>query len=181
MCIRDSVRMQPDVQAVQDRQIDPLLVTRALHALVGRRDLGRPERDRGLGARDRARVSVVGLLPLEIPRKAYYEKELEVIVSRSYGPGRYDPDYEERGHDYPIGYVRWTERRNLEAVLFAISTGRLDVKSLITHRYPFDRALDAGTEAAGVGEEDLHGVLLNWVTCLQAGQDDPDPSDRQTA
>lgn len=114
-------------------------------------------------ARDKARISVVGLLPLEIPRKAYYEKELEVIVSRSYGPGRYDPDYEERGHDYPIGYVRWTERRNLEAVLFAISTGRLDVKSLITHRYPFERALDAYDLITGKIAEPHLGVVLTYA------------------
>ncbi len=75
-------------------------------------------------ARDRARISVVGLMPLEIPRKAYYEKELEVVVSRSYGPGRYDADYEERGHDYPIGYVRWTERRNLQALYCVRSLAR---------------------------------------------------------
>jgi polar amino acid transport system substrate-binding protein len=113
-------------------------------------------------ARDRARVSVVGLLPLEIPRKAYYEKELEVVVSRSYGPGRYDADYEERGHDYPIGYVRWTERRNLQAVLRAIATRRLDVKSLVTHRFAFDHALDAYALIAGERPEPHLGVLLTY-------------------
>ena len=113
-------------------------------------------------ARDRARVSVVGLLPLEIPRKAYYEKELEVVVSRSYGPGRYDADYEERGHDYPIGYVRWTERRNLQAVLRAIATRRLDVKGLITHRFSFDRALDAYALICGERPEPHLGVLLTY-------------------
>src|SRR5206468_12531714 len=94
-------------------------------------------------ARDRATISVVGDVGMDIPRPPFYEKELQLRVSRSYGPGRYDPDYEERGHDYPIGYVRWTERRNLEAVLRAIATKRLEVKSLITHRFDFDRALDA--------------------------------------
>lgn len=113
-------------------------------------------------ARDRARVSVVGLLPLEIPRKTFYEKELEVVVSRSYGPGRYDADYEERGHDYPIGYVRWTERRNLGAVLRAIATKRLDVRSLITHRLPFERALDAYAIITGERPEPHIGVLLTY-------------------
>jgi len=113
-------------------------------------------------ARDRAKVSVVGLLPLEIPRKAYFEKELSVVVSRSYGPGRYDADYEERGNDYPIGYVRWTERRNLDAVLFAIATGRLDVKSLVTHRFPFDRALDAYALITGDRPEPHLGVVLTY-------------------
>ena len=113
-------------------------------------------------ARDRARVSVVGLLPLEIPRKTYYEKELEVVVSRSYGPGRYDADYEERGRDYPIGYVRWTERRNLQAVLRAIATKRLDVKSLITHRFAFEQALDAYALITGEKPEPHLGVLLTY-------------------
>ena len=113
-------------------------------------------------ARDRARVSVVGLLPLEIPRKTYYEKELEVVVSRSYGPGRYDADYEERGRDYPISYVRWTERRNLQAVLRAIATKRLDVKSLVTHRFAFENALDAYALITGEKPEPHLGVLLTY-------------------
>jgi polar amino acid transport system substrate-binding protein len=114
-------------------------------------------------ARDRARVSVVGLMPLEIPRKSYYEKELEVVVSRSYGPGRYDSDYEERGHDYPIGYVRWTERRNLQAVLRAIATKRLDVKSLVTHRFAFEQALDAYALITGDRPEPHLGVILTYA------------------
>ncbi len=112
--------------------------------------------------RDRAIVSVVGLLPLEIPRKAYYEKELEVVVSRSYGPGRYDANYEERGQDYPIGYVRWTERRNLQAVLRAIETKRLDVKSLITHRFAFENVLDAYALITGEKPEPHLGVVLTY-------------------
>ena len=113
-------------------------------------------------ARDRAIVCVVGLLPLEIPRKAYYEKELEVVVSRSYGPGRYDANYEERGQDYPIGYVRWTERRNLQAVLRAIEKKRLDVKSLITHRFAFEDVLDAYALITGETPEPHLGVVLTY-------------------
>lgn len=113
-------------------------------------------------ARDKARISVVGMLPLEIPRKTYYEKELEVVVSRSYGPGRYDPDYEERGRDYPVGYVRWTERRNLEAVLGAIASKRLDVKSLITHRFPFDEVMEAYALITGERPEPHLGVILTY-------------------
>jgi predicted dehydrogenase/threonine dehydrogenase-like Zn-dependent dehydrogenase len=113
-------------------------------------------------ARDRARVSIVGTLPIELPRKTYFEKELEVVVSRSYGPGRYDSEYEERGHDYPIGYVRWTERRNLEAVLRAISTKRLDVKGLITHRFPFESVLDAYAVITGERPEPHLGVILGY-------------------
>jgi predicted dehydrogenase/threonine dehydrogenase-like Zn-dependent dehydrogenase len=113
-------------------------------------------------ARDRARISVVGMMPLEVPRKPYYEKELSVVVSRSYGPGRYDPGYEERGQDYPIGYVRWTERRNMEAVLRAIATRRLSVSSLITHRFPFEEALDAYDLITGERREPHLGVVLTY-------------------
>jgi predicted dehydrogenase len=113
-------------------------------------------------ARDRAVVSVVGLMPLEVPRKSYYEKELTVVVSRSYGPGRYDPEYEERGHDYPIGYVRWTERRNLEAVLRAIARKRVDVASLVTHRFSFDDAMDAYALITGDRPEPHLGVVLEY-------------------
>jgi polar amino acid transport system substrate-binding protein len=113
-------------------------------------------------ARDRAVVSIVGMLPLEVPRKTYYEKELQVVVSRSYGPGRYDAEYEERGRDYPIGYVRWTERRNLQAVLRAIATKRLDVKPLITHRFAFENALDAYALITAENPEPHLGVLLTY-------------------
>ena len=114
-------------------------------------------------ARDRARVSVVGLLPLGVPRSTYYEKELSLVVSRSYGPGRYDPAYEEGGQDYPIGYVRWTEARNLDAVLLAIARKRLDVASLITHRFPFEGALDAYEVITGARHEPHLGVLLTYA------------------
>lgn len=97
----------------------------------------------GAIARDRAQVVVVGDLPLRFRRRTYYEKELSVVVSRSYGPGRYDENFEVRGHDYPIGYVRWTERRNLETVIDCMAQEKIDVRRLITHRFPFDRALEA--------------------------------------
>ena len=113
-------------------------------------------------ARDRARISVVGLVPIEVPRKTYYEKELSLVVSRSYGPGRYDPAYEEAGTDYPIGYVRWTEARNLEAVLTAIARKRLEVASLVTHRFPFESALDAYEVITGARPEPHLGVLLTY-------------------
>ena len=77
-------------------------------------------------ARDRCRVVATGAVGLHIPRKVYYEKELSFINSRSYGPGRYDLSYEEDGHDYPIGYIRWTEGRNLEAVVELMATGKLE-------------------------------------------------------
>ncbi len=94
----------------------------------------------GALARDRARVVAVGAVGLNIPRKVYYEKELSFFVSRSYGPGRYDAEYEERGRDYPIGYVRWTEGRNLQAFIDLLAAKKLDVHPLITHSFSIDQA-----------------------------------------
>lgn len=85
-------------------------------------------------SRKRGRVILVGVIGLNLKREDFYEKELTFQVSCSYGPGRYDEDYEEKGQDYPIGYVRWTEKRNFQAILDAISKGRLDVNPLITER-----------------------------------------------
>jgi predicted dehydrogenase len=90
--------------------------------------------------RDRGRVVVVGDVGMRLPRAAYYEKEIEVRISRSYGPGRYDSSYEERGLDYPIGYVRWTERRNMAAFLELVAGGRVEVDPLITDRFSIDDA-----------------------------------------
>jgi polar amino acid transport system substrate-binding protein len=123
-------------------------------------------------ARDRAVISVVGLVPIEIPRKTFYEKELSVVVSRSYGPGRYDSEYEERGHDYPIGYVRWTERRNLEAVIRAIARKRIEVSSLVTHRFPFERAMDAYALISGERPEPHLGVVLTYAGIGSAPRDE---------
>ncbi|HSK87323.1 MAG TPA: zinc-binding alcohol dehydrogenase, partial [Anaerolineales bacterium] len=93
--------------------------------------------------RDRARVVATGAVGLSFPRKIYYEKEISFINSRSYGPGRYDLNYEENGTDYPIGYVRWTEGRNFEAVVDLMAKGQLNVKPLITHRFPIEQATQA--------------------------------------
>jgi len=90
--------------------------------------------------RDRGRVVVVGDVGLEVPRRPFYDAEVEIRFSRSYGPGRYDPDHEERAHDYPLGYVRWTEGRNLAEILRLLGEGRLDVDDLMTARYPIDDA-----------------------------------------
>jgi threonine dehydrogenase-like Zn-dependent dehydrogenase len=93
--------------------------------------------------RDRATVVAVGAVGLTIPRKLYYEKELDFRVSRSYGPGRYDPQYEEKGFSYPIGYVPWTQTRNMEAFLNLLAEGKLDVQALITHRFPIAEGIRA--------------------------------------
>ncbi|WP_406170979.1 bi-domain-containing oxidoreductase [Streptomyces canus] len=92
--------------------------------------------------RDRGRVVDIGKCRLDLPWNAYYEKELDVRFSRSYGPGRYDPEYELEGRDYPIGYVRWTERRNLACFLDLLARGRVDVEPLISHVAAFDDAVE---------------------------------------
>ncbi|WP_432037863.1 bi-domain-containing oxidoreductase [Streptomyces cucumeris] len=93
-------------------------------------------------SRDRGRVVDIGKCSLDLPWNAYYEKELDVRFSRSYGPGRYDPEYELQGRDYPIGYVRWTERRNLACFLDLMARGRVDVEPLISHVADFDDAVE---------------------------------------
>jgi predicted dehydrogenase/threonine dehydrogenase-like Zn-dependent dehydrogenase len=113
-------------------------------------------------ARDRAIVSVVGAAPIEVPRKIYYEKELQLRLSRSYGPGRYDAQYEERGIDYPIGYVRWTERRNMQEFLRLVSTKAVKLDPLITHRFPIARAESAYEMIAGKNNEAYLGILLKY-------------------
>ena len=117
----------------------------------------------------------VGAVGLQIPRKIYYEKELDFRVSRSYGPGRYDPSYEEGGQDYPIGFARWTEGRNLEAIVNLIAERRLDIQPLITHRFPIDQASDAYQLITGKVAAPYLGVLLTYpqtgeITSLNDGR-----------
>jgi predicted dehydrogenase/threonine dehydrogenase-like Zn-dependent dehydrogenase len=112
-------------------------------------------------ARDRARIVDIGKSRLDLPWNAYYEKELDVRFSRSYGPGRYDPVYEEAGVDYPIGYVRWTERRNMECILDMLHEGRLDLSPLITEVFPFESAVDV-YERMNKGSVSGLGVLFKY-------------------
>jgi predicted dehydrogenase/threonine dehydrogenase-like Zn-dependent dehydrogenase len=113
-------------------------------------------------ARDRGHVVAIGAVGLTIPRKIYYAKELSFINSRSYGPGRYDPAYEEAGQDYPIGYVRWSEGRNLEAFVKLLADGKVDVKPLITHRFPIETAPGAYELITGKTNHYFLGVLLTY-------------------
>ena len=110
--------------------------------------------------RKRGRIVLVGVTGLELSRSDFYEKELSFQVSCSYGPGRYDPAYEEGGQDYPVGYVRWTEQRNFEAVLDLMASGALDVAPLISHRFPLERAGEA-YELLSSGQPSL-GILLEY-------------------
>jgi predicted dehydrogenase len=113
-------------------------------------------------ARDRARIIATGAVGLSFPRKIYYEKELSFINSRSYGPGRYDTSYEENGHDYPIGYVRWTEGRNFQAVVDLMAGGKLKVAPLISHRFPIEKAAEAYEVITGKKKQAFLGVLLTY-------------------
>ncbi|ABF42794.1 Alcohol dehydrogenase, zinc-binding protein [Candidatus Koribacter versatilis Ellin345] len=113
-------------------------------------------------ARKRSKVVVVGAVGMDIPRSPFYEKEVDFRISCSYGPGRYDSEYEERGHDYPIGYVRWTEKRNMESALDLIAERRLDVRSLTTHTIPVDKALEAYDIITGKTQTPYLGILLSY-------------------
>jgi predicted dehydrogenase/threonine dehydrogenase-like Zn-dependent dehydrogenase len=113
-------------------------------------------------SRKKGRVVAVGAVGLNIPRQPFYDRELVFKISMSYGPGRYDPEYEERGHDYPVGYVRWTEGRNLESFLDLLAEGRVNVEGLITHRFTLDEAEQAYQLIAGESDEPYLGVVLHY-------------------
>lgn len=124
-------------------------------------------------SRKRGRIVLIGVVGLNLSRDMFYAKELTFQVSCSYGPGRYDPDYETHGHDYPIGFVRWTEQRNFEAILGLLDSGGLDPLPLVTHRFGLDQARDA---YAAIGGSGALGVLLKYG---QAGA--PDKQSRTIA
>ncbi|HME35196.1 MAG TPA: bi-domain-containing oxidoreductase [Candidatus Sulfotelmatobacter sp.] len=117
----------------------------------------------GAVARDRAIVVAVGTVGMDIERKAYYEKELDFRVSRSYGPGRHDAAYEQKGRDYPIGYVRWTETRNMEAFVQLLAEKKVDVGALITHRFSIERAETAYSLITGKSREPFLGVVIQYA------------------
>jgi predicted dehydrogenase len=112
-------------------------------------------------SRKKGRVVVLGGVGMNLPREPYYLKELELRLSTSYGPGRYDPEYEERGQDYPYGYVRWTEQRNMEAFLWLIKEGKVDVKTLTTHRFEIGDA-EAAYRMMMEGNEPYVGIMLSY-------------------
>lgn len=116
----------------------------------------------GAVTREKGRVVVVGAVRMDIPREDYFKKEISVVISRSYGPGRYDPSYEENGNDYPYGYVRFTEQRNMETFLALVSQRALDVKGLITHRFSVDEADKAYKLIEGDKTEPYLGILLQY-------------------
>jgi predicted dehydrogenase/threonine dehydrogenase-like Zn-dependent dehydrogenase len=135
------------------RGVDAVLITAAT-------DSQEPVQSAARMSRKRGRIVLVGVAGLKLSRADFYEKELTFQVSCSYGPGRYDSSYEDRGNDYPIGFVRWTEQRNFEAVLDAMAQGSLKVGELVSHRFPVDEAERAYDCITG-GQPTL-GVLLEY-------------------
>ena len=113
-------------------------------------------------SRLKGRVIVVGMTGLDIPRAPFFSRELKLMISMSYGPGRYDPDYEEKGHDYPIGYVRWTEKRNIESFLDLVAERRVNVDKLTTHQFRIEDAERAYQLISGESSEPYLGVVLNY-------------------
>jgi len=113
-------------------------------------------------ARDRAVIVAVGVVGMALERRSFYEKELDFRVARSCGPGRYDAAYEQKGVDYPIGYVRWTETRNMEAFLQLLADGKVDVGALITHRFPIEQAQSAYDLITGDSRQDFLGVVITY-------------------
>jgi predicted dehydrogenase/threonine dehydrogenase-like Zn-dependent dehydrogenase len=113
-------------------------------------------------ARDRGQITVVGAVGMDIERKPFYDKELSLNLSRSYGPGRYDRQYEEMGIDYPIGYVRWTERRNMSCFLDLISQGKINLNRLVTHCFDAAEAQSAFAVVMGKTPERHLGIVLSY-------------------
>jgi predicted dehydrogenase len=124
----------------------------------------------GEASRLKGRVVVVGQVGTDVPRDLYFRRELSLTVSMSYGPGRYDPEYEERGRDYPLPYVRWTEGRNLEAFLDLVAAGGVNVGRLTTHRFPVEEAAQAYALISGETREPYLGVLLEYDTEREVGR-----------
>ena len=137
------------------RGVDAVIITAATQS-------SEPVRQAAQMCRKRGRIILVGVTGLDLSRADFYEKELTFQVSCSYGPGRYDPEYEVKGHDYPLGFVRWTEQRNFEAVLDMMADGRLDLAPLLSHRFAIDEA-ERAYEVVGGAEPSL-GILLKYPT-----------------
>ncbi|MFA9395549.1 MAG: bi-domain-containing oxidoreductase [Halodesulfovibrio sp.] len=121
-----------------------------------------PVSDAAKMSRKRGRIVLVGVTGLQLSRSDFYEKELSFQVSCSYGPGRYDPNYEGHGNDYPLGFVRWTEQRNFEAILDMLESGHLDVTSLISKRFSFEDAPEAYTMLSD--DKSALGILLEYTS-----------------
>ncbi|WP_242510947.1 bi-domain-containing oxidoreductase [Halorhodospira halophila] len=142
----------------RDRGVDGVLITAATQS-------NEPVTQAARMCRKRGRIVLIGVTGLELNRTDFYEKELSFQVSCSYGPGRYDPKYEQEGHDYPFGFVRWTEQRNFEAVLDMMADGRVDPTPLITHRYAFEDASQAYETLTN--DPSALGILLEYTSAFE--------------
>jgi predicted dehydrogenase/threonine dehydrogenase-like Zn-dependent dehydrogenase len=138
------------------RGLDGVLITAATQS-------SEPVAHAAHACRKRGRIVLVGVTGLALNRADFYEKELTFQVSCSYGPGRYDPEFEDNGHDYPLPFVRWTEQRNFEAVLAQMSAGTLNVAPLVSRRFNFDHALEA---YATVNDRSTLGLILEYTQPL---------------
>lgn len=136
----------------QSRGADAVLITASTQS-------NEPMHQAAQMCRQRGRVVLVGVVGLNLMRSDFYEKEISFQVSCSYGPGRYDADYEDRGNDYPFGLVRWTEGRNFEAILSLMESGKMNVRPLISHRYSFEDAL---TAYANLNAPGALGIIMNY-------------------
>lgn len=148
-----------DVESVVSAATDGFGVDKVI-VTAGTKDSG-PLILAGNVVRDRGCIVIVGAVPVDIPRSPFYEKEVEIKFSRSYGPGRYDPEYEEKGRDYPIGYVRWTERRNIESFLHLLSERKIDLTAITTHSFDLENA-SAAYRLLLDGKEPYLGMLLKY-------------------
>ncbi|MFL6207972.1 MAG: bi-domain-containing oxidoreductase [Pyrinomonadaceae bacterium] len=154
-CVPDADAERRIAEWTRGRGADAVLVTAATRS-------NQPIELAGRVSRLKGRIVAVGLVGMDVPRELYYERELTLKVSMSYGPGRYDAEYEERGHDYPFAYVRWTEARNVEAFLDLVAAGSVQVAQLITHRFPIAQGARAYELIAGDTNEPHLGVLLTY-------------------
>ncbi|MDQ1559800.1 MAG: hypothetical protein QOD32_2860 [Pyrinomonadaceae bacterium] len=156
-CVSGGDTLQSVMEWSRGRGADAVLITAATSS-------DQPIELAGEMSRLKGRVVAVGLVGMNVPRKIYYERELTLKVSMSYGPGRYDPEYEERGHDYPFAYVRWTEGRNIEAFLDLVAAGAVRIAPLITHRFSIEDGERAYNLIAGETKEPYLGVVLGYDT-----------------
>lgn len=156
-CVSGGETLESVMNWSRGRGADAVLITAATAS-------DQPVELAGEMSRLKGRVVAVGLVGMNVPRKIYYERELTLKVSMSYGPGRYDPEYEERGHDYPFAYVRWTEGRNIEAFLDLVASGSVRIAPLITHRFSIEDGERAYNLIAGETKEPYLGIVLNYDT-----------------
>jgi predicted dehydrogenase len=149
-------RLAEAAAAITDgRGVDAVIITAATAS-------NEPIETAAEACRAKGRVVVVGMVGMDVPRDPFYRKELDLRLSMSYGPGRYDPAYEEGGHDYPYAHVRWTEQRNMEAFLDLVAAGKVTPAALTTHRFAIDDALRAYELLEGKPQERFLGIVIDY-------------------